>query len=225
MLDTGGKAVGKVQDESCSDFDRDENPRLALTHLIQAIGEAARRVSSQFQQAHPEVRRRKIIGMRHRVVHDYLAVDYDLIWDVVTADLPHSLFTSKGSRHLRKPPDEDRARGAAQGCPARGGAGEDRAENHPRQGTAHIDVERLEEQAGILKPKIDDWRAMVDCVMIDPAYNGEAFNVALSDIPQKKDDLVSGRYELPAPEGDTRVAVKIIDMLGEEVLIVQTARD
>jgi hypothetical protein len=80
-------------------------------------------------------------------------------------------------------------------------------------------IERLEQQAGMLKPKIDDWRAMVDCVMIDPAYDGQVFNVALSDVPERKTDLVAGRYELPAPNGDTTLAVKIIDMLGEEVLV------
>jgi hypothetical protein len=80
-------------------------------------------------------------------------------------------------------------------------------------------IERLEQQAGMLKPKIDDWRAMVDCVMIDPAYDGKVFNVALSDVPERKIDLVAGRYELSAPNGATTVAVRIIDMLGEEVLV------
>lgn len=82
-------------------------------------------------------------------------------------------------------------------------------------------IERLSQQAGIAKPKIDDWRAMVDCVMIDTAYNGTVFNVALSDVPEKKTDFVKGIYELPAPNSDATIAVKIIDMLGEEVLTVK----
>jgi adenine-specific DNA-methyltransferase len=83
-------------------------------------------------------------------------------------------------------------------------------------------VERLEDQSGVLKPKIDDWRAMVDCVMVDPAYDGTVFNVALSDIPEKKTDLVQGAYELAPPKAKkATVAVKIIDMLGEEVLITK----
>jgi hypothetical protein len=45
--------------------------------------------------------------------------------------------------------------------------------------------------------------------------------VALADVPEKKDDLVIGAYELPAPEGETTVAVKIVDMLGEEVLVTK----
>lgn len=81
-------------------------------------------------------------------------------------------------------------------------------------------VERLRQQAGILSPRIDDWRAVVDCVMIDAAYDGSVFNVVLSDVPERKQDLVQGKYELPAPEGQTTVAVKVVDMLGEEVLSV-----
>jgi hypothetical protein len=86
-------------------------------------------------------------------------------------------------------------------------------------------LERLSQQAGLLKPKIDDWRAMVDCVMIDSAYDGKIFNVALSDVPENKTDLVAGRYELPAPNGKTTVAVKIIDMLGEEVMVTKELSD
>ena len=85
-------------------------------------------------------------------------------------------------------------------------------------------LERLQEQSGpLLAPKITDWRAMVDCVMIDPAYDGKVFNIALADVPERKQDLVQGRYELPAPKGKTVVAVKVTDMLGEEVLIQQEA--
>jgi hypothetical protein len=38
-------------------------------------------------------------------------------------------------------------------------------------------------------------------------------------VPERKTDLVAGKYELPAPAGETTVAIKIIDILGEEVLV------
>jgi len=82
-------------------------------------------------------------------------------------------------------------------------------------------VERLKAQSQLLSPKIDDWRAMVDCIMIDSAYSGGAFNVVLADVPERKSDLVEGTYELAAAEGETTIAVKIIDMLGEEVLVTE----
>ena len=70
----------------------------------------------------------------------------------------------------------------------------------------------------MLATAVDDWRAMVDSVMIDTAYDGQVFNVTLADVPEKKADLVAGEYSMDAPDGLTMVAVKITDMLGEEVL-------
>lgn len=55
-----------------------------------------------------------------------------------------------------------------------------------------------------------------------PLDDGQVFAIALSDAPARKDDLVLGRYELPASAGPTTVAVKIVDMLGEEVLATAT---
>ncbi len=88
MLDTAREAVKKVTGKSEEDYDKDDNLRLALTHLIQVIGEAARRVSTDFQVAHPEIPWDDIIGMRHKVVHDYMGVDFDIVWQVVRVDLP-----------------------------------------------------------------------------------------------------------------------------------------
>lgn len=88
MLDTARKAVSKVRALTRADYDADENLRLALTHLVQVVGEAARRVSPDFCAAHPEIPWADIIGMRHKVVHDYLGVDEDIVWQVVTEDLP-----------------------------------------------------------------------------------------------------------------------------------------
>ncbi len=71
----------------------------------------------------------------------------------------------------------------------------------------------------LIQQNVAAWWAMVDVVQIDSAYDGQVFNIALSDVPGRKDDLVSGRYELDAPEGCTTIPMKIIDMLGEDVLV------
>lgn len=81
-------------------------------------------------------------------------------------------------------------------------------------------IERLKSQAGILTPQIKDWRSMVDSVMIDSNYDGKVFNITLADVPEKKNDLVEGKYEVEAKKSST-IAVKITDMLGEEVLVVK----
>ena len=88
MLDTARLAAAKVAGITRDAFDADENLRLALAHLIQTIGEAARQVSPALRDAHPQTPWAKIIGMRNRVVHGYLHVDYDIVWGVATVDLP-----------------------------------------------------------------------------------------------------------------------------------------
>ena len=88
MLDIAKKAVSKTQGLSRETYDADENLRLALTHLIQIIGEAGRQVSKEFSDRHPEIPWADIVGMRHKVVHDYLGVDEDIVWQVATQDLP-----------------------------------------------------------------------------------------------------------------------------------------
>lgn len=88
MLDMARKAVAKTSGLSHQGYDADENLRLALTHLVQVIGEAARQVSPDCTDRHPEIPWQEIVGMRHKVVHDYLGVDEDIVWQVVTEDLP-----------------------------------------------------------------------------------------------------------------------------------------
>jgi uncharacterized protein with HEPN domain len=88
MLDMARKAVGKTRGLPREAYDADENLRLALIHLIQVTGEAARQVSREFTDAHSAIPWTDIVGMRHKVVHDYLGVDEDIVWQVVTEDLP-----------------------------------------------------------------------------------------------------------------------------------------
>jgi uncharacterized protein with HEPN domain len=88
MLDTAQKVVNKTAATTRAEYDADENLRLALAHLIQTLGEAARRVSVPFQTAHADIPWPQIIGIRHKVVHDYMHVDFDIVWAVATTDLP-----------------------------------------------------------------------------------------------------------------------------------------
>ena len=56
-----------------------------------------------------------------------------------------------------------------------------------------------------------------------PAFHdGEVLNVAVADIPERRQDLVDGRCSVTRPEGRTRpIAVRITDMLGGEALVVE----
>lgn len=87
MLDVAQEALELVKGKTRADYDSDRTLRLALTHLLQTVGEAARRVSQAFREAHPEIPWTAVVGMRHKVVHDYLHVDEDVVWDTVAREL------------------------------------------------------------------------------------------------------------------------------------------
>ena len=88
MLDLARKVAAKTTGVRREEFDGDENLRLALAHLLQTLGEAARRVSHEFQGAHPEIPWSGIVGMRHKVVHDYMDVDEDVVWKTSVEEVP-----------------------------------------------------------------------------------------------------------------------------------------
>ena len=79
---------------------------------------------------------------------------------------------------------------------------------------ARMDIDRT-----VFDEQIDDFRAQIDCVLIDTDYTGEHFDIAVSDVPKNKDDFVEGEYTVTLPRPEARVAVKIIDMLGEETIV------
>ena len=81
---------------------------------------------------------------------------------------------------------------------------------------ARLDIDRT-----IFDEQIDDFRAQIDCVLIDTDYTGEHFTIVESDVPEKKTDFVEGKYTVSLPHPDARVAMKIIDMLGEETVVTE----
>ena len=87
ILEAAQKIQSRV-DRGRERFDADEDMQIALTHLLQVIGEAAARVSSNTTARYPTVPWRQIVGMRNRVVHDYFEVDLEIRWVAVTIDVP-----------------------------------------------------------------------------------------------------------------------------------------
>jgi len=57
---------------------------VCVGHMLDKAREAARRVSSRFRERHPKIPWETIAGMRSKIVHDYMNVDEDNVWDSVT---------------------------------------------------------------------------------------------------------------------------------------------
>jgi len=88
MLDAAQAAVRVLADHTPEEIENVEVLALALPHAVEIVGEAASRVSRPFCEAHPEIAWSAVTGMRHRIVHDCFAVDYQRLCDTVRHDLP-----------------------------------------------------------------------------------------------------------------------------------------
>ena len=60
----------------------------AVIRKFEVMGEAAGKVSTTFCAAHPEIPWRQMTGLRHRLIHDYGDVRFDIVWRVVRETLP-----------------------------------------------------------------------------------------------------------------------------------------
>ena len=69
----------------------DRRTYYATLHSLQLIGEAATHVPAEVRDTHSEVRWREIIVTRNRIVHAYLGIDDDVVWDIVRTDIPKLL--------------------------------------------------------------------------------------------------------------------------------------
>jgi uncharacterized protein with HEPN domain len=80
MLDYAREARAMVDGRNRHDLDTDRMLQLALTHLVEIIGEAANRVSPEGRSRHPYSPWRDAIDTRNRFIHGYDSVDYDVVF-------------------------------------------------------------------------------------------------------------------------------------------------
>jgi uncharacterized protein with HEPN domain len=70
---------GFASNEQCAD---------AVVRNLEIIGEAASRFPAEFRTGHPVIEWTQIIGLRHRIVHEYFGVDLEIVWQIIQHDLP-----------------------------------------------------------------------------------------------------------------------------------------
>jgi len=68
-------------------FEQNELLQTWFTQNLQVIGEAARSLSSDIRDQHPQIPWTKMIGMRNILTHNYFEIDLDIVWVVVDQEL------------------------------------------------------------------------------------------------------------------------------------------
>jgi uncharacterized protein with HEPN domain len=72
-------------------FDNDVVVRMGIAHLLQVIGEATRLLPDLARQRFPSVPWTLVVGMRHKIVHEYFRIDFDVVWDTANISVPELL--------------------------------------------------------------------------------------------------------------------------------------
>lgn len=88
MLEHAIEASDLARGKGRQALDGDRVLELALTRLVEIVGEAAARVSREAQDRNPKIPWPEIVGLRNRLIHGYDAVDLDILWDIIQIDLP-----------------------------------------------------------------------------------------------------------------------------------------
>ncbi len=60
----------------------------AVIRNLQTLAESTQRLSDRLKTSHPDIEWHKIAGFRNILVHDYLGIDLDLVWNILDRDLP-----------------------------------------------------------------------------------------------------------------------------------------
>ena len=88
MLQAIERICRYTKGKNFEDFIADDMMYYAVVKNIEILGEASIMLTEEFRQAHPKTPWKQVNGMRNYIVHEYFQVDNNVVWDVITNDLP-----------------------------------------------------------------------------------------------------------------------------------------
>ena len=88
MLQAARTAHSMIKRETRKSLGQDIKLQLALAKAFEIIGEAASKVSSETQWSYSQMQWQTLIGLRNTLIHSYLDIDLDKLWEAANFDLP-----------------------------------------------------------------------------------------------------------------------------------------
>jgi uncharacterized protein with HEPN domain len=104
ILNAARRVVQYTTGMTGEEFERDDLTQDATMRQLGIIGEAARKVSQETRNAHPEIPWVEIIGMRNRLIHEYSRINLPRVWDTIKNDIPPLITLIEP---LVPPPEEE----------------------------------------------------------------------------------------------------------------------
>jgi len=88
ILESCHKIMDYTKGITFEEFVADSKTIDAVIRNFEIIGEAANRLPDEFKDLHPEIDWHRIKGFRNRIVHDYMGIDYSIVWQVKEGYIP-----------------------------------------------------------------------------------------------------------------------------------------
>ena len=105
MIDAAQAIQEFVDRKTLEEYLEDRMLRGAVERHLEIIGEAARRISEKFKEAHLEIPWRLLIGQRNILAHEYGEVRHEVIWKVAKERIPELI---NRLRTIMPPDTEDK---------------------------------------------------------------------------------------------------------------------
>jgi uncharacterized protein with HEPN domain len=92
LLDDICEAIDRIEQYisgmSYDIFSNDRKTVDAVVRNLEIIGEASNRLPDDFKDKHTQIEWYKVVGLRHRIVHEYFGIDLKIVWQILQKDLP-----------------------------------------------------------------------------------------------------------------------------------------
>lgn len=92
LLDDICEAIDRIEQYisgmSFDVFSKDRKSVDAVVRNLEIIGEASNRLPADFKNSHSQIEWHKVVGLRHRIVHEYFGIDLQIVWQILQKDLP-----------------------------------------------------------------------------------------------------------------------------------------
>ena len=81
-----------LKDEDFDKFIVDETLKRAIVRSLEIIGEATKQITADLKYRWNNIKWRNIAGMRDKLIHDYIGVNYSIVWDVAKNKIPELII-------------------------------------------------------------------------------------------------------------------------------------
>ncbi len=87
MLESAEKIQRYTANLNFDEFINQEMVIDAVARNFEIIGEAAKRISTDFKIKNPQIEWIRMTGLRNRIVHDYFGIDHEIMWTIIQENI------------------------------------------------------------------------------------------------------------------------------------------